>query len=244
MKTTLLCALVLSLAGLGCARRAVRSTQTSVIARSQADTVHAIRSQLAGHLERAQGCLTETRMRDPNASGLVRYGFTIQPDGHVAAVEVDAWSADERMLAACVRSRMVSLFFDPAPRREVRIERTFYFCPDEQGGLCRLSLEGAGQELLARVGAGLERRGAALEACAARRGGGEAVLDVRLELGEDGRIMAGRLVRSAPEDSALRGCAVGPLLGAQIEGDAPGQRIELRYIYRLSTDRDDRTASR
>lgn len=244
MKTTLLCALALSLAGVGCARPALRSTPTSAVARSRSDTISAIRSQLAGHLERARGCLTETRMRDPNASGLVRYALTIQPDGRVGDVEVDAWSADQRMLGACVRSRIVSLFFDPAPAREVRIERTFYFCPDEEGGLCRLSLEGASEELLARVRAGLAERDDALEACAARRGENEAVLDVRLELGEDGRIMAGRLERSVPEDSELRACAVGPLLGARIEGAPPGRRVELRYIFRLSANGDERTASR
>lgn len=183
-------------------------------------------------------------MRGTNTSGLVHYAFTILPSGRVRDLEVDAWSADQRMLAACVQSRMVSLFFDPAPPREVRIERTFYLCPEEEGGLCRLSLAGANRELLPRVLDGLAERDDALEACAARSDQADAVLDVRLELSEDGRIMAGRLERSVPEDSALRRCAVGPLLGARVQGEPPSERVELRYIYRLSSRRNERTAAR
>jgi len=244
MKTTLLCALAASWLGVGCARGSAFAAPLSLETRAQSSRVRAVRSQLAGHLERAQGCLTETRMRTPNASGLVRYAFTIRPDGRVEDVDVDAWAAEDDLLGACVRSRMVSLFFDPAPSREVRIERTFYFCPDEEDGLCRISLEGARPELIARIRDGLAERDEELEACAARSGDQAAVLAVRLELGEDGRIMAGRLERSVPEDSPLRACAVGPLLGAQVHGVRPGERLELRYVYRLGARGDERTATR
>lgn len=210
-----------------------------------------LRIQLAGHLERARGCFSEARMRDPNASGLVRVGFTIEPSGRVDDVSIDAWSEDERMLAACVRSRVVALYFDPAPPTEpVRVERTFYFCPDESGGMCRLggaralAPSEATPELLARVDEGLRERDDALEACARRIGGRPAVFDVRLELGANGRIMSGQLNDASPSQTALSRCAVGPLLGARIEGDGPAEPMQLRYVYRLGSTGDERRAER
>jgi hypothetical protein len=179
---------------------------------------------------------------------LVRVGFDIEPDGRVSDVEVEAWSADERVLAACVRSRVVALYFDPAPpSRAVHVDRTFYFCPDEEGGMCRLGGARAmagdlGEELLSRVNASLAGRDGELEACARRIGGAPAVLDVRLELGEDGRIMAGQLNESFPADTQLTRCAVAPLLGARVEGDAPAERTQLRYVYRLGSTGDERRA--
>ena len=179
-----------------------------------------------------------------------RVGFTIEPDGRVDDVSVDAWSRDEEMLAACVRSRVSSLFFDPAPPSEaVRIDRTFYFCPDEQGGLCRLGgarpLGGeASEDLLTRIDAGLSARDDRLEACAREIGGQPAVLDVRLEVGTDGRVMAGQLRESFPASTGLRRCAVGPLLGARIEGELPDERMQVRYVYRLGAVGDVRSAQR
>ncbi len=198
-----------------------------------------LRAQLAGHLDRARGCFTEARLRDPNASGLVRYAFTIEPTGRVTDVDVEAWSGDSRMLGACVRSRMAHLYFDPAPPREVRIERTFYVCPDEDDGLCRLGLVGGDPELMTRVASGLEARTEALEACAREVGADGAVLDVRLELGPDGRIMAGQLHRAAPAGTPMARCAVGPLLGAEVAGPAPSETVQLRYVYRLGARGDE-----
>jgi hypothetical protein len=231
----------------GCAaapRAELASTEGASVASS-------LRIQLAGHLERARGCFSEARMRDPNASGLVRLGFTIQPSGRVEDVAVDAWSEDEQMLAACVRSRVVALYFDPAPPTEpVRVERTFYFCPDESGGMCRLGgaralgPSEASAELLARVDEGLRQRDDELEACARRVGGRPAVFDVRLELGANGRIMSGQLNDASPAETELSRCAVGPLLGASVEGDAPAEPMQLRYVYRLGSTGDERRAER
>ena len=178
-------------------------------------------------------------MRDPNASGLVRYAFTIEPDGRVTSVDVDAWSGDSRMLGACVRSRMSHLYFDPAPPRAVRIERSFYVCPDEDDGLCRLGLVGGDAELMQRVASGLDARTDALEACAREVGADDAILDVRLELGSDGRIMAGQLHRAAPDGTPMARCAVSPLLGARVEGPAPEETVQLRYVYRLGARGDE-----
>jgi len=227
----------------GCARRG-RAPVASAMAAHPTNTVSALRAQLSGHLDRARGCFTEARLRDPNASGLVHYAFTIEPSGRVQDVEIDAWSADSDMLAACVRSRMVSLYFDPAPPRDVRIERTFVVCPDEERGLCRLGLAGGPTDLMQRVAEGLDERTAALEACAERVGETSAILDVRLELGPDGRIMEGQLHRAAPEGTPLARCAVGPLLGARVAGEHPGETTQLRYVYRLGGGPDSRTASR
>lgn len=228
----------------GCVRSAVPSASVA-----SADRAASLRRQLSGHLERARGCLSEARLRDPDASGLVRFGFTIGTDGRVGDVSVEAWSEDERMLGACVRSRLTSLFFDPAPpSRPIRIERTFYRCPDERDGMCRLGAARALEaeldpELLGRVSAGLAARDDALEACANQTGGAPTVLDVRLELGEDGRIMAGQLNGAFPAGSPLSRCAVGPLLGAQIDGETPSGRTQLRYVYRLgATSTAPRTA--
>lgn len=231
---------------LGCAPTGSAPAATS----ARADIAQSLRRQLAGHLERARGCFGEARLRDPNASGLVRLGFTIEPDGRVDDVAVEAWSRDEAMLAACVRSRIGSLYFDPAPPSEpVRVERTFYFCPDEQGGLCRLGgarpLDAeADDALLARIDAGLSARDEQLEACAREVGGRPAVLDVRLEVGTDGRVMAGQLRDSFPSATGLRRCAVGPLLGARIEGELPAERMHVRYVYRLGAVGDVRSARR
>jgi len=243
MKTKTVLVLIGLVATAGCAARSApaRATQSS------SERVRALRRQLAGHLERAEGCFTEAQLRDPNASGLVRFGFTIEPDGRVDAVDVDAWSEDDRMLAACVRSRLVSLFFAPAPPRAVRIDRTFYSCPDARGGVCRLGaarpLEAEpSRDLIDRVNAGLAERDDELETCAREVGGAPAVLDVRLELGADGRIMAGQLMDSFPAQTDLSRCAVGPLLGARVEGEAPGDRVQLRYVYRLGASGDGRRA--
>lgn len=243
---------ILGLVGLvGCATaEPMASARTNRAESGQLDVAGSLRRQLAGHLERARGCFGEARLRDPNVSGLVRVGFTIEPDGRVNDVSVDAWSRDEEMLAACVRSRVSSLFFDPAPPSEaVRIDRTFYFCPDEQGGLCRLGgarpLAGeASEDLLTRIDAGLSARDDRLEACAREIGGQPAVLDVRLEVGTDGRVMAGQLRESFPASTGLRRCAVGPLLGAHIEGELPDERMQVRYVYRLGAVGDVRSAQR
>ena len=217
---------------------------------ASASTASSLRLQLAGHLQRARGCFSEARMRDPNASGLVRVGFTIEPSGRVDEVEVEAWSEDERMLAACVRSRVVALYFDPAPPIEpLRVERTFYFCPDESGGMCRLggaralapSSTAVDPALLARVDEGLRERDDELEACARSVGGRPAVFDVRLELGANGRIMSGQLNDSSPARTELSRCAVGPLLGASVEG-APPTPMQLRYVFRLGSTGDERRA--
>lgn len=222
---------------IGCARPA--TTAPAPVASSPRDGVAgSLRAQLAGHLDRAQGCFTEARLRDPDASGLVRYAFTIRSDGRVADVDVDAWSGDSRMLGACVRSRMSYLYFDPAPPRDVRIERTFYVCPDEDDGLCQLGLVGGDDELMQRVARGLDARTEALEACARTVGADDAILDVRLELGPDGRIMAGQLHRAAPEGTPMARCAVSPLLGAQVTGPAPSETVQLRYVYRLGARGD------
>lgn len=238
---------ILGLVGLvGCAASGPRPSVVS----ERTDVASSLRRQLAGHLERARGCFGEARLRDPNASGLVRVGFTIEPDGRVDDVSVDAWSRDEELLAACVRSRVSSLFFDPAPPREaVRVDRTFYFCPDEQGGLCRLGgarpLGGeASEDLLDRIDAGLAARDDRLEACAREIGGRPAVLDVRLEVGTDGRVMSGQLRESFPASTGLRRCAVGPLLGARVEGALPDARMQVRYVYRLGAVGDVRSARR
>ena len=71
-----------------------------------------------------------------------------------------------------------------------------------------------------------------------------AVLDVRLEVGTDGRVMAGQLRESFPASTGLRRCAVGPLLGARIEGELPDERMQVRYVYRLGAVGDVRSAQR
>lgn len=227
-------AAIVTMSLLGCSTATPLPVETVATA-SPAATVRALRAQLAGHLERAHGCFGEARLRDPSSSGLVRYGFTIEPDGHVAGVEVAAWSEDREVLAGCVRARLTSLYFAPAPPRAVRIERSFSSCAQGRG-LCPLGLvvDGEGAELLESVREGLAERDDDLEACASRHTG-EALLDVRLEVDEDGRIMAGRLAQSAPARSELARCAVGPLLGARV-APAPAEAFEVRYLFRLGAE--------
>lgn len=206
---------------------------------SRTETVAFLRAQLAGHLERAHGCFEEAPLRDGGEAGMVRYGFTIRPDGRVEDVAVTGHAPDGEALAACVRSRLVALYFDPAPpNHPVRIERTVVRCEDDASGVCRLGpVRAVADEvdpgLLTRIDEGLAARDARLRACAAEAGGGEAVFDVRLELGPGGRVMQGRVVDSVPERTELRRCAVGPLLGASVEGEGPEAPLELRYVYRL-----------
>ena len=204
---------------------------------NQATTVlpeRAVQRQLRGHLERASGCLDEAQDRSRAASGWVEVDFRITPAGRLDDVRVEGHASDP-LLVLCVRSRVVSLYFDPAPERAVRVRRTLVLCPRGERGYCplgELEAQGASRELRERAAAALDDRRDDLERCAA---GAErdAILDVELELGPDGRIMAGRLVRALPESTELRRCAVGPLLGARLTGDAPGERQSLRYRYRL-----------
>ncbi len=227
------------LLAVGCARSGAGGSDGAE--RGRAETVAFLRAQLAGHLDRARGCFEDAARRHPGEGGMVRYGFDIRPDGRVEHVEVEAFAQDDRRLASCVRSRLVALYFDPAPPdRSVRIERTFVYCDDEASGVCRLgparpvASEGAQAGLLTRVNEALAGHDEALRACASRAGGGEAVFDVRLSLDADGRIMEGRLERAFPAQTPLRRCAVGPFLGVRVGGEAPASPVELRYVFRLS----------
>ena len=225
MNTTRWAAIVaMSLAG--CSVASPSPPQTGA---DPAATIRALRAQLAGHLERAHGCFAEA----PSSRGLVRYAFTIEPDGHVDGVEVAAWSEDRAALARCVRARLTSLYFSPAPPRAVRIERSFSSCVER--GVCPLGLVVDGRaELLESVREGLAERDDELEACASHHAG-TALLDVRLEVNEDGRIMAGWLAESSPSRSELARCAVGPLLGARVVA-APAVAFEVRYLFRLGAE--------
>lgn len=213
-RALLLCVLVC-----GCGARPAATSTTSV------DRATSLRRQLDGHLARARDCL--------DRPGWVELAFTIRTDGRVADVDVDAWNDDDGMLAACVRSRIVSLYFDPAPpSREVRISRTMESCPGE--GLCRFGVRAdAPAELLERIDRSLAERDDEVRACAARLGGGRALLDVRLEVAPDGRIMAGQVRRASPDRTPLARCAVGPLLGTTIAGPAPEETLHVRHAIAL-----------
>lgn len=225
---------------LGCARRAAPVAERTM---APQQTVAFLRSQLAGHLDRARGCFDDAARRHPGDGGMVRYSFDILPNGRVSAPEVEAFAQDDAALAACVRARLVSLYFDPAPPEPVHIERVFVDCEGDADGVCRLGPARAVGDLdpgvLVRVNESLADRDRDLRACAEGATSEEAVFDVRLALGPDGRIMEGRVERAFPDNSALRRCAVGPLLGTRIEGEGPSEEVELRYVYRLggaSTD--------
>ena len=208
----------------------------------------AVRRQLRGHLARLRGCHDEALRRDPDASAFVDVDLRIGTDGRVDELRVEGHETAGSAILPCVRSRLVHLYFDPAPRRPARVRRSYAYCAHDDGGVCRLGpvrALRAGAAASEALGRSVAARTDALSACA--RGAGTtagAILDLELQV-RAGRIMAGRVRRVVPEASPLRGCGVGPLLGTAVEeGAAPADGSYRAVLRLLPTDPPAAVAAR
>jgi hypothetical protein len=76
--------------------------------------------------------------------------------------------------------------------------------------------------------------GDAIEECRAAAGDSVArVVEVEVTLGPDGRVMSGRITDAAPEEGPATRCALRPLLGARIDGEAPSEPVRYRRMLML-----------
>ncbi len=199
-------------------------------ARVEADDP-ALSRQLAGHLRRVEGCFTGT------TSALVEVTFSIAPDGHVREVRA-LRDTSLRGAGRCVRSRLAGLYFDPAPARPVTLRHRFARCEHPDGGLCMLGparpVDDAPATHRREVEALFVARGEEIDACRASVDDEVArVVEVEVTVGADGRVMTGRITDAAPSDGPAARCALRPLLGARIEGEAPGTPVRYRRTMML-----------
>ncbi len=194
----------------------------------------ALARQLTGHLRRVEGCFDLHRTR----AALVEVSFTIEPDGHVDDVTASRESGEGRGLGECIRGRLSGLYFDPAPGRPIAMHHRFARCEHAEGGLCMLGPAervGAGPAAHQRaVEALFEAQGAAIGQCQAEvRAETEQLVEVEVTVGEDGRVMTGRITDAAPADGPAVRCALRPLLGAKIEGETPSAPVRYRRLMIL-----------
>ncbi len=213
----------------GCAgARAVRGEPAPAAADDEA-----AERQLRGHLARARGCYDEARGRNGSLSGWVRVAVHVSPESRLSTARVVEDTSGDATLAECVESRLSGLYFDPAPTRAIERVHDFVLCPHDAPGLCALgpvkAAEGAGPDRA--VAEALGTRAADIERCAAERArDGTALLDVELRLEPNGRILSGRVRESVPARTALRACAVGPILGLTV----PGVELSAPVTYRMT----------
>ncbi|MBO6938399.1 MAG: hypothetical protein JJ863_25750 [Deltaproteobacteria bacterium] len=173
----------------------------------------AVRRQLAGHLPRIRECLPVGR------SGLIDFELTVLPDGSVANAKVTRDTSMLRKVTPCMRHRLAALRFDPPPSSATRFRHRFTACALGTDLACELGpvVDPEGRRVRPSLEEGLRSLHDRRAECLARHPEERAILDVEVAVDGQGKVMSGTVLRVEPAGSPLRECAVGPLLGAELD---------------------------
>lgn len=173
----------------------------------------AVRRQLAGHLLRVRECLPVGR------AGLVDIALTVLPDGSVANAAVLRDTSALRQVAPCMRQRMAALRFDPPPSAPTRFRHRFTACALGTDLACELGpvVDPEGRRVRPALAEGLRSLHERRAECLAKHPTERAIVDLEVQVDEAGKVTSGTVLRMEPPSSPLRECAVGPLLGAELE---------------------------
>jgi len=204
--------------------------------------------QLAGHLRRVEGCFEGAQARRATASGLVEVTFTIEPSGHVAEVAVERDTSGDAELAACIRSRLAGIYFDPAPAEPLHRRHHFAFCGIDDAALCALGppapIDAAPAAHQPAVEDLFRARSAEIVACqASTDSDAAAIVEVEVTVGVDGRVMAGRITDTVPSASPVARCALRPLLGTLVTEEPPSAPANYRRTLLLRPTEAPTTAA-
>jgi len=204
---------ILSILGFGCIGPQTAAPASSAEPASRAPDDAAVRRQLAGHLPRIRECLPVGR------SGLVDFELTVLPDGTVANAKVTRDTSTLRRVAPCMRQRLAALHFDPPPTGATRFRHRFTACALGTDLACELGpvVDDEGHRVRPALEEGLRSLHDRRAGCLARHPDERAIVDVEVRVDGRGKVMSGTVLRVEPPGSPLRECAVGPLLGAELD---------------------------